>query len=191
MCNHIHLIWDLKQVSSVIRDWIRPSTRLISGLYLFISSEAQLIGNMQALTPYRGILMRLKLHAVTWIPIKSRFLPVVAERLLRAASAEITALCLCECCDLVSQTPPCDWQRAAGMLMYCNWAAQSPRAATRCEASAKVSGEIQLRSRQSLIDNRFWKPSLKRHSQCEVPRWYFGQLQSYFIGTLSPQVTRS
>lgn len=54
--------------------------------------------------------------------------------------------------------PPGDWQRAAGLLRV----PPSPRGASRCQPSAHVSGEIQLRSRQSLIDDWFWKPALTR-----------------------------
>lgn len=89
-------------------DWIRPSARLISALYLFIFPAMR----SRVSAPYRGILMRFELHAVTWIPIKSRFFPVgrLAGRARRGSSPGCScwnnSLCLCECCDLVSQTPP-------------------------------------------------------------------------------------
>lgn len=56
--------------------------------------------------------MRFELHTSTWIPIKSRFLPVgrLAGRTRRGSPPGCAcwnnSLCLWECCDLASRSPP-------------------------------------------------------------------------------------
>lgn len=48
---------------------------------------------------------------------------------------------------------------------------QSPQGGACCETSAEVSGEIQLCSGQSLIDNGLWQPTLRTTSSLLDP-WF-------------------
>lgn len=64
----------------------------------------------------------------------------------------------------VPPSPPLSGDGVAAATWVSRTVAQSAQGGARCEASAEVSGEIQLCSGQSLIDNGLWQPPLRTTS---------------------------
>lgn len=139
----------------------------------------------QVMTPNQEILMRFELHTVTLIPIISQLPParlacwphstsVGAERLLQAAfllSLKLQHSVGQPLWPPISQASPVTDREL--LHWWCHAQTQSPQGGTCCETSAEVSGEIQLFSGQSLIDNGLWQPALRTTSSSLDPWMVF------------------
>lgn len=133
--------------------------------------------NRHVTTPNQGILMRFEWHTVALLPNISQ-LPSASL----AADTGFCQLCSAECwtsppgssfalaerkfCWAARLSPSIQLQVFPWVMTGCRCdvsvtQTQSAQSCSRCETSAEVSGEIQLCSGQSLIDNGLWQPALR------------------------------